>query len=143
MPILDPKIMREIILDHYEHPHNKQLVDNSSYKKIHMDSENCIDDIHVQVLVEGGIIKDLRFDGVACAISTASTSIMTDLLLGKSTIEAKEIIKNYFNMLYEKEYDPDLLEEANAFQNTSKQANRIKCASIGWLGLEELLKEGD
>jgi nitrogen fixation NifU-like protein len=140
MPTLDPKIMREIILDHYEHPHNKSLVKNPSYKEVHMDSENCIDDIHVQVLVEDNIIKDLRFDGVACAISTASTSIMTELLLNKTVEDAQVIMQNYFNMLYEKDYDPDLLEEANAFQNTSKQANRIKCASIGWIGLEKILK---
>ncbi|MDR0832346.1 MAG: SUF system NifU family Fe-S cluster assembly protein [Bacillales bacterium] len=133
--------MRAIIMDHYEHPHHKELKDDNKYQKIHMDSESCIDDIYVQVFVENNVIKDLRFDGVACAISTASTSIMTDLLLNKSLDEAKEIIKNYFNMLYEKEYDEDLLEEANALKNTSKQANRIKCACLGWIGLAELIKD--
>ncbi len=50
------------------------------------------------------------------------------------------IVDNYMHMIYEKEYDPELLEEAIAFKNTHKQANRIKCATLGWTGFLKLLE---
>ena len=85
MPSLDSMMMREIIMDHYENPRNHGLVDDKKYDSVNMDSETCIDNIDVQALVEDGVIKDIRFDGEACAICTASTSIMSELLIGKTT----------------------------------------------------------
>ena len=102
-----------------------------------------IDDITVQLDLDDDRISDSRFDGVACTISTASTSIMSDLLIGKTVEEAKLIIDNYRNMIDNKEYDPEILEEANVFQNVYKQANRIKCATIGWDAVADMLKESD
>ena len=143
MPSLDDAILKEIIMDHYKYPRNHQLTDDPRYKSCNMDSSTCIDNINVQALIENDVIKDIRFDGEACAICTSSTSIMTDLLSGKSIDEAKEIIENYFNMIYEKDYDEDLLEDAIAFKNTHKQANRIKCATLGWTGISNLIKESE
>lgn len=137
----DPQMMREIIMDHYNNPRNRGLVDDESYKKINMDSETCIDNVDIQVKFDGEKIVDVRYDGEACAICTSSTSIMSELLIGKTLDEAKTIIENYMNMIYEKEYDADLLEEAVAFQNTHKQANRIKCATLSWNGVLQLIKE--
>lgn len=137
----DPMILRSIIMDHYEYPRNHELTEKEDYKKKHMASESCIDDIYVQAKIEDGIVEDIRFDGVACTISTASTSIMSELLKGKTTQEAKHIIENYYQMIDQKEYDEELLEEAVAFHNVGKQANRIKCATIGWKAMEELLLE--
>jgi len=144
MPIFDdPMMIRQVILDHYQYPRNKELVEDFRYGKIRMNSDSCVDDINVQLKIENNVIKDIRFDGIACTISTASTSIMSELLKNKTIEEAKIIIDNYMNMIDEKEYDEDLLEEAAAFKNTYKQANRIKCATIGWRGISELLeKEG-
>ncbi len=105
--------------------------------------ESCIDDIYVQSRIEEGIVKDVRFDGVACTISTASTSIMSELLRGKSIAQAREIIRNYFAMIDQQDYDEALLEEAVAFANVGKQANRIKCATIGWKAMEEMLAESE
>ena len=65
---------------------------------------------------------------------------MSELLLGKSIEEANEIIENYLAMIQEKDYDPDLLEEAIVFMNTSRQAARIKCATIGWNGMSQILE---
>ncbi|MBE6124425.1 MAG: SUF system NifU family Fe-S cluster assembly protein [Erysipelotrichaceae bacterium] len=139
----DPMMIRQVILDHYQYPRNKGLTNDFRYGRVRMNSESCVDDINVEMLVEDGVIKDIRFDGIACTISTASTSIMSELLKNKTVSEAKNIIDNYMNMIDEKEYDEDLLEEAGAFKNTYKQANRIKCATIGWRGVSELLeKEG-
>ena len=139
----DPMILRQIIMDHYEFPRNHELSDQEDYAEKHMASESCIDDIRVQAKIQDGVIEDVRFDGVACTISTASTSIMSELVKGKSTEEAKEIIRNYYAMIDEKEYDEDLLEEAIAFSNVGKQANRIKCATIGWQAIDELIKESE
>lgn len=136
----DPMIMREIIMDHYQNPRNYGLVDDDSYQKVNMDSSTCIDDIDVQAKFNGDVVEDVRFDGEACAICTASTSIMTELVKGKTKEEAAHIVDNYMHMIYEKEYDPELLEEAIAFKNTHKQANRIKCATLGWTGFLKLLE---
>ena len=131
-------LLREIIMDHYQNPRNKEEVNDQRYKTIRMDSASCIDDIYIQVLIEDDIVKDCKFHGVGCAISTASTSIMTELVTGKSVKEAENIMQNYQNMILEKPYDPEVLGEAIAFMNTSKQASRINCATIGWRGLEEI-----
>lgn len=139
----DPQFLREIIMDHYQHPRNRGLVDDDSYMKINMNSETCIDNLDIQVKFNGDKIADVRYDGEACAICTSSTSIMSELVIGKTIDEAKEIIDNYMNMIYEREYDEDLLEEAIAFKNTYKQANRIKCATLSWNGLVELIKESE
>ena len=137
----DPMILRSIIMDHYEYPRNHELTEDEAYLKKHMASESCIDDIHVQAKITNGIVEDIRFDGIACTISTASTSIMSDLLKGKSIKEAKEIIQNYYQMIDQKDYDEAMLDEAIAFHNVGKQANRIKCATIGWKAIEALIEE--
>lgn len=137
----DKQLKRQIIMDHYENPRNKRLVDDPRYLKTRMNSESCIDDFEIQLLIENGIIKDFCFDGVGCTISTASTSILSELVIGKKLDEALEIIQNYENMIHEENYDEDLLEEANVFKEVSKQANRIKCATIGFLGLKELIQQ--
>lgn len=140
---LDPTILRDIIMDHYEYPRNKELTEKDGYMSRHMASDSCIDDITVQSKIENGIIEDVRFDGVACTISTASTSIMTELVKDKSIEEAKEIIDNYFKMINQQEYDEDLLEEAVAFSGVGKQANRINCATIGWKALHDMINESE
>ena len=142
MPIFnDPTMMRQIIMDHYEHPRNRHKLTLSNVKTIHMDTSGCIDDIYVNLAMENGIIKALSFDGVACTISTASTSIMTELCLGKSKAEALYIVEQYMKMIHAQPYDETVLGEAMVFQNTYKQASRIKCATLGWEGLQTLLKE--
>ena len=68
--------------------------------------------------------------------------MMSDLLIGKTIAEAKEIIDEYFKMIDNKAYDETKLQEAVAFKNVYKQANRIKCATIGWSAMKEMLEEG-
>lgn len=136
----DPMLLREIIMDHYRNPRNFKEITDPRYQTIHMDSASCIDDIYVQVLVEDGIVRDCKFHGTGCAISTASTSIMTELVLDKPVAEAFKIMDNYQAMIAEKPYDPEILGEAIAFINTGKQASRIGCATIGWRGLAAALE---
>ena len=141
MPSLDNMMLRQIIMDHYENPRNRELVEDDSYKKVNMDSETCIDNIDIQAKIENGVIEDIRFDGEACAICTSSTSIMTELLIGKTIDEAINILNNFKNMIDEKEYNGDILEEAIVYDDIYKQANRKKCALLPWWGLEKVINQ--
>ena len=138
---MNSEIKRNIILDHYQNPRNKGLTGNKDYKTINMNNESCIDEVNLEIKVENGIIKDIKFDGEACAICTSSTSIMTDTLIGKTTEEAKKILQNFLNMLDEKPYDKEMLEEAIVYDDIHKQPNRKKCALLSWWGIEKLLNE--
>ena len=141
--MMDKQIKREIMLDHYNNPNNKMAVDDDRYRSVHNASESCIDDITVYMLAEDGVIKDVKFDGVGCTICTASTDIMCDLITDKSFDEARKIINEYYNMVDEKPFDEEMLEEANAFDTLYQQANRIKCGTIGIHAIEELINEYD
>ena len=145
MPIsleLTPAIMREIIYDHYSSPRTKKDPEGEGYSSLHSHSENCIDDIDVCLHFDAkGSIDDACWNGTACAISTASTDILCDLLVGHTKEEALHIIEEYHHMIHEEPYDASVLEEALAFMNTSKQAARIHCATIGWDAAKEIIDE--
>ena len=125
---MDQNTKRSIILEHYQNPKNKGLIEDETYIKINMNNDSCIDEVNLMVKLENNKIKDIRFDGEACAICTSSTSIMIDTLIGKTKEEAEEIIKNFYNMIDEKEYKEDILEQANVYDDIYKQPNRKKCA---------------
>ena len=91
------------------------------------------------IKIEDDIIKDIRFDGEACAISTSTASIMIKTLINKSVDSALEIINNYQNMIDEKDYNKEILEEAIAYDEIYKQPNRKKCALLPWNGIKEVL----
>lgn len=137
---MDQKLKREIILQHYQNPKNKGLIENQEYHYINMNNESCIDEVHLMVKLENNKIVDVRFDGEACAICTSSTSIMIDTLIGKTIEEAKKIILNFGNMIDEQEYDKELLEQAIVYEDISRQPNRKKCALLGWWGMEKILE---
>ncbi len=138
---MDSNLKRELILEHYQHPKNKGLIADDTYIKINMNNESCIDEVDLMIKLENGVITDIRFDGEACAICTSATSIMIDTLIGKTLEEVKELYQNYSNMIDEKEYNPTILEQANAYDDIYKQPNRKKCALLPWWGIEKLLKE--
>ncbi len=140
---MDENLKRDIIIDNYQNPMNKELIDDDSYLKVNQASESCIDNLDFMMKVEDNIIKDIRFDGEACAISTSATSIMIRLLIGKSVSEVKNILMNYKNMIEEKDYDKDLLKDLNIYDNISKQANRIKCAMLPMVAINKMLDQLD
>ena len=137
---MDKELKRAIILDNYQNPFNMKKADDS-YIKFNTNNESCIDDLDIYFKVEGGFIKDARFTGEACAISTSATSIMLKALIGKSINEAKDILINYKNMINEKEYDKELLKELNAYDEIYLQPNRKNCALLPSKALERLLKK--
>ena len=138
---MDQNLKRSIILEHYQHPHNKGLIDDESYIKVNMNNESCIDEVDLMIKLSDGIIEDIHFDGEACAICTSSSSIMIDTLIGKSIDEVKEILINYANMIDEKEYNPEILEQAIVYDDIYKQPNRKKCALLPWWGIEKVVHE--
>lgn len=132
---MDENLRREIILDNYTNPENRERVESDEYIGVNSNNSSCIDNIDLWVKIKDGIIEDIKFDGEACAISTASTSIMTKELLGKDIKSAKEFIENFYNMIEEKEYDRSSLNEALAFDEIYKQANRKTCATLPYKGV--------
>ena len=139
--MLDPELKKAIIMEHYQNPINRNTIEDNRYIKVNSNSETCIDDIDLYILFEDNKIKDLHFNGEACAISTSATSIMIKLLIGKTIEEVEELINNYYNMIEEKEYNEDLLEEACCYDEIYKQQNRKGCATIPWKGIEKAIQE--
>ena len=142
MEILEDKeLRREIILDNYQEPMNRGLIEDDSYIKTRTSSESCIDDLSFMMKIEDGVVKDIRFDGEACAISTSATSIMIRSLIGKSVEDARKILTNYSNMINEKEYDEELLGELVVYDEICKQPNRKNCALLPENAIDKMLGE--
>lgn len=137
---MNGELKRTIILENYQHPQNRGLIEDNSYIEINTNSKSCIDQIDLQIKIENDIVKDIRFDGEACAICTSSTSIMINTLIGKKIDEALKIIDNFENMINEKEYDEELLGEAIVYSDIAKQPNRKNCALLTWRGIKEVVE---
>ena len=138
---MDENLRREIILDHYQNPKNRETVTDEKYIKVNSSNESCIDNINVYILVEDDILKDIKFDGEACAISTSSTSIMTENLIGKTIDDAIKYINNFEAMVDEKEYDEALLNEGIVYNEIYKQNNRKNCALLPYRGIKNILED--
>ena len=142
MPIsITNEMMRAIIMDHSSNPTNKHVPAGEGYEKEHMHSDNCIDDLDIYLKVVDGKVIDACFEGIACTISLSSTDIMCDLMKGKTIQEARYMIEQYQHMMHEEPFDDEVLDEAIVFVNTSKQAARIRCATIGWNAANSILKD--
>lgn len=138
---MDENVRREIILDHYQNPKNRKTIEDKRYKKVNSNNESCIDNINLYILIEEGTIKDIKFDGEACAISTSSTSIMITNLIGKTIEEAKEYIDNFDAMINEREYEEEILNEGIVYNTIYKQGNRKTCAMLPYKGIKKVLEE--
>ena len=142
MPIsMTNEMMRSIIMDHASHPEFKHNPPTDGYESVHMHSDNCIDDLNIYLLVENNKVVDACFEGIACTISLSSTDIMCELIIGKTKEEALYMIEQYNHMMHEEPFDDEVLDEAIVFVNTSKQAARIRCATIGWNAANSILKD--
>lgn len=138
---MDNEFKREIILENFEHPFNKDGSDDLNYEKSNSNNESCIDNIDLYVDIKDNIIRDIRFNGEACAISTASTSIMLKNIINKSVSDAIKYIENFMNMVNELEYNEDELNEGIAFTEIYKQQNRKTCVTLPYVGILKVLKK--
>lgn len=138
---MEENIKREIIMENYMHPYNNELVENKEYIKVNTNNESCIDNIDLQVLIKDDKIADIKFTGEACAISTASTSIMIKELIGKDIKSAINFIEQFENMVNEEEYNRQKLNTALVFDDIFKQNNRKTCATLPYKGIKKVLED--
>lgn len=137
---MEEEVRREIILANYQNPYNKEIPKAIKYQKINSRNISCIDNIDLYVDIENNIIKDIKFGGEACAITTSSTSIMIQNLINKTITEALIYIKNFENMINEKAYDKNILKDAIVFDEIYKQQNRKSCAFLPYRELKKYLE---
>ena len=138
---MDSELKRELILENFNNPVNKGLTNDPTYLKEDKNNSSCIDHFTIELKLQDDIIKDIRFDGEACAIATSSLSIAISKLIGKKKEEALNIIENYNNMIEGNDFDKELLEELSIYEDVSKQPARVKCATLGIDGIKDLLKK--
>lgn len=134
------ELYQEIILDHGKKPRNFGSIDEATHSA---EGYNplCGDQVHVYVVVEGDVITDLKFEGCGCAISTASASIMTQAVRGKTLHEAEELFRGFHEIVTgEREPDEDLGEMA-ALIGVRQFPTRIKCATLCWHALHSALHD--
>lgn len=127
---MDSRFKREVMLEHYSNPVNRGLIDDENYIKMNTRNASCVDNIDVMAKIEDNVIKDIRFDGEACAISTSATSIMIKTFIGKTIEESKIIIENYEKMINEEQYDEKIIEELIVYDEIYKQPSRKRCALL-------------
>lgn len=137
---MDSNLKRELIIDNFENPFHKEIKDEKEYIKANTHNESCIDNIDLYVKVVDDKIIDAYFDGEACAITTSATSIMLRKIIGLSLEEARNLIKEYYQMIEEMEYDSKKLGELNAYSDIARQPSRKKCAMLPFDTLEKTFK---
>ncbi len=137
------ELYQQVILDHNKNPRNFGVL---SLPTLKAEGYNplCGDHIEIGVDVEGGIIKDLKFNGAGCAISKASASIMTTLLIGKTVEEAKLLFDEFHGIVTaDPESDADMMNlgKLAVFCGVREFPARVKCASLAWHTLMNALNE--
>ena len=136
-------VYNELIMEHSMNSYNKKKLEKADYCEVGH-NPNCGDEITLELKLNGDIIEDMAFSGHGCAISQASTSIMIDVLKGKTVEEAKEIIKTFIDMIKREtksEEELEKLEEAIAFRNVANMPARVKCALLAWHTIEDILNK--
>lgn len=135
-------LYRETILDHYHNPRNRGTISDAT---VSTEGVNplCGDELRLFLKIENDVVTDIKLESRGCSINTASGSMMSELVLGKSLEEAKSVISEFKNMMLNKGEDlelPEELEELEALQGVKKYPVRIKCALLPWNTLDEGLK---
>ena len=132
-------LYQEIILDHYRNPHHKGLREPFD-SEVHHVNPTCGDEVTVRVKVADGVVQDVSYDGQGCSISQASTSVMTDLVIGQPVDEALAKHEAFLALMQSKgtmEPDEDVLEDGIAFAGVSRYPARVKCALLGWMAWKD------
>jgi nitrogen fixation NifU-like protein len=136
------ELYQEILLDHNSKPRNFRRVEDPSRTA---DGYNplCGDQVTVYLKLSGGLIEDVAFQGVGCAISRASASMMTQSIKGKSLAEADEIFGAFHRMVTEpgSELDSDTLGDLETLSGVNEYPTRIKCAVLAWHTMRSALAD--
>jgi nitrogen fixation NifU-like protein len=148
MPVSAPtdSMYQEIILDHYKHPHHRGLLNEFDGEAHHV-NPTCGDEVTIRVRMADDAIANLGWDGEGCSISQASTSVMSELVVGKSVDDAMAMQQRFLDLMQSQgqaeltDADEDLLEDAVAFEGVSKYPARVKCALLGWMAMKSAVAE--
>jgi nitrogen fixation protein NifU and related proteins len=129
----------EIILDHYRAKHHSGLRDPYSAEVHHL-NPLCGDEVTLRVQLEGDVVRDVSYEGVGCSISQASTSVMSDLVIGHDVAHGLDLHAEFLAMMQGKgeiEPDEDRLEDGVAFAGVARFPARVKCALLGWSAFKD------
>lgn len=125
-------LYQEMILDHYKRPRNFRKIEDAD-RVVEGHNPLCGDRLTIYLKVENNIVKDVSFEGSGCAISTASASLMTEAVKGKTFPEAEEIFKNFHALLTtETQLDLIQLGKLAVFSGVREFPVRVKCATLAW-----------
>ena len=137
------QMYQEIILDHYRSPLHRGL--REPYEaEVHHVNPTCGDEVTLRVHLDGGIVRDVSYEAQGCSISQASTSVMSDLLIGHTVEHDLEIAGAFVEMMQSRgnaEPDEDVLDDAVAFAGVSKYPARVKCALLGWMAWKDAVAQ--
>ena len=136
-------LYQEVILDHYKRPLNKSLKGNPTVQVHHVNA-SCGDEITLNLHTDGTLVSEVSWDGVGCSISQASTSVVSDLIRGRTINEALTIIEAFQAMIQSKgtdSGDEELLGDGVAFAGVSKFPARVKCALLGWMAVKDAISQ--
>ena len=146
MSVSMDSMYQQIILDHYKHPLHRGLPADFD-AEVHHVNPTCGDEVTVRVKLADGTVADLGWDGEGCSISQASTSVMSELVIGKQIDEAMALQDKFLALMQSRgnaelsEADEDELDDAIAFEGVSKYPARIKCALLGWMAMKSAVAE--
>ena len=130
---------QEIILDHYKNPHGRGLREEYDAESFQV-NPTCGDEVTLRVKVDDGKVADVSYEGQGCSISQASTSVLTDLVVGRTLEEAFTTMDAFVELMQGKgkvEPDEDVLEDGVAFAGVAKYPARVKCALLGWMAFKD------
>jgi nitrogen fixation protein NifU and related proteins len=136
---------QEIILDHYKHPHRRGLrepFDAESYQL----NPTCGDEVTLRVRLAGETVEDVSYEGQGCSISQASTSVLTDLVVGRNVRDSLSTMDAFVDMIQGRgqvEPDEEVLEDGVAFAGVAKYPARVKCALLGWMAFKDAVTRAD
>ena len=134
-------LYQEIILDHYREKHHAGLREPFG-AEVHHVNPSCGDEVTLRVSLDGNSIADVSYEGEGCSISQASTSVMTDLVIGREVAESMALFEEFRQMMEGQgrvEPDEDRLEDGIAFAGVAQFPARVKCAMLGWSALRDAL----
>jgi len=134
-------LYQEVIFDHNRNPRNFRVMENSD-RKVEGFNPLCGDRLTLFLKMDGNVIIDASFQGSGCAISTASVSLMTEIVKGKTEAEAEELFTKFHEMTTGKEEHINLeaLGKLAVLAGVREYPARVKCATLAWHTLDAALK---
>jgi nitrogen fixation NifU-like protein len=132
-------LYEEVILDHNRNPRNFLKKPDGTNRKAHGFNPLCGDEFALHLVVEDGIIKDVGFEGAGCAISTASASLMTEAIKGKTEQEAYALFDKIHKLLLQEDSSADV-GKLVVLAGVHAYPTRVKCATLAWHTLHAALE---